>query len=417
MNHSLLLPVWIGLRYTRSKEKKRFLSLLSWFSLAGMVLGVAALIVVLSVMNGFQGEVRDRLLDLVAHGQVENRDHSPLQDWPTIQQQLQQQPSIIAGAPMAGGDVMLSNGRSLRAGVLQGIDPLLETRISPIAGRMQAGSLDDLQQQRYGIILGAALARALGLYVGDTVLVTLPQVTITPFGVKPRVRQFTVTGIFEVGADVDGTHAYIRLSDAQRLFQLGDAVHAVRFLTTDIMQAEKISQQLQQQLPADKQVQSWMEQRLQLFAAIRMEKRMTALMLGMVILVAACNLVSLLSMMVADKRDEIAVLRMMGMSNKSVMAVFLTQGLSLSLFGIIAGTLAGLALAAGLSDMIRYAEQHWQLYVFDPDVFYISGLPSQIMAGDVYAVVLISVLLSIVFSLYPAWQASRIQPVEALQYQ
>lgn len=415
--NNLRLPLWIGLRYTRSREKNRFLSLLSWFSLAGMSLGVAALIVVLSVMNGFQREVRDRLLDLVAHGQVEKTNDSAIADWQKLVSRIEQTPGIIAAAPMAGGDVMLSNGRSLRAVVLQGVDVNAEQRISPIAERTKIGSFATLETERYGIVLGISLARALGLFIGDQVLVTLPQLTITPFGVRPRVRQFVVVGIFEVGADVDGTHAYIHLRDAQRLYALAEGVHSVRFLTDNIMQAEQRVQLLQQQLADDFNVSSWMEQRVQLFSAIRMEKRLIGFMLGLVVLVAACNLVSLLSMMVASKRDEIAVLRMMGLSRAGVLAIFLTQGLSLSLFGIVMGAVLGLILAAGLPDLIRFAEQYFQLYVFDPDVFYISGLPSEIQMADVYRVVLSSLMLSIIFSLYPALQASKIEPVEALQYQ
>lgn len=411
------LPLWIGLRYTRSKEKQSFLSLLSWFSLLGMTLGVAALIVVLSVMNGFQQEVRDRLLDLIAHGQLEQQDNSPLLNWQATQQLLQQEKNILAAAPLVGGEVMLSNGRALRAGVLQGVDVALEQAISPIAERMLVGDFNDLAQQNYGIVLGETLARALAVYVGDKVLVSLPQLTITPFGTSPRVKQFTVVGLFQVGADVDSSHAYIRLVDAQRLYGMKDSVQALRFKTQNIMQADATVQQLIEHLPAHYRVQSWSAQRSQLFSAIQMEKRMVALMLLMVVLVAACNLVSLLSMMVAKKREEIAVLRMMGMSRTAVLMLFLTQGLSLSFFGILLGTLGGLLIADSLTAIVQFIEQQWHIYLFDPDVFYISGLPSVILLSDVVKVVAISLFLSIVFSLYPAMQASKIQPVEALQDQ
>ncbi len=411
------LPLWIGLRYTRSKEKQSFLSLLSWFSLLGMTLGVAALIVVLSVMNGFQQEVRDRLLDLIAHGQLEQQDNSPLLNWQATQQLLQQEKNILAAAPLVGGEVMLSNGRALRAGVLQGVDVALEQAISPIAERMLVGDFNDLAQQNYGIVLGETLARALAVYVGDKVLVSLPQLTITPFGTSPRVKQFTVVGLFQVGADVDSSHAYIRLVDAQRLYGMNDSVQALRFKTQNIMKADAIVQQLIEHLPAHYRVQSWSAQRSQLFSAIQMEKRMVALMLLMVVLVAACNLVSLLSMMVAKKREEIAVLRMMGMSRTAVLMLFLTQGLSLSFFGILLGTLGGLLIADSLTAIVQFIEQQWHIYLFDPDVFYISGLPSVILLSDVVKVVAISLFLSIVFSLYPAMQASKIQPVEALQDQ
>lgn len=391
--------------------------MLSWFSLVGMTLGVAALIIVLSVMNGFQQEVRDRLLDLIAHGQLEQSDTSPLDDWPTAQQLLNTQTSILASAPLVGGEVMLSHGRALRAGVLQGVDVDLEQSISPIAQRMLVGSFDNLKDQRYAIVLGETLARALGVYLGDKVLISLPQLTITPFGTSPRIKQFTVVGLFQVGADVDSTHAYIELNDAQRLYGLGSAVHALRFSTENIMQADTIAQHLIERLPSQYRIQSWSAQRSQLFSAIQMEKRMVALMLLMVVVVAAFNLISLLSMMVAKKREEIAVLRMMGMSRGAVLHVFLTQGLSLSLFGVLLGTAIGLLVADNLSTIVTFVEQQWQIYLFDPDVFYISGLPSVILAADVIKVVLFSLLLSFLFSLYPALQASKIQPVEALQDQ
>ena len=391
--------------------------MLSWFSLLGMTLGVAALIIVLSVMNGFQQEVRDRLLDLIAHGQLEQSDNSPLDDWPTVQQLLNKQASILASAPLVGGEVMLSHGSALRAGVLQGVDVDLEQSISPIAQRMLVGSFDNLNDQRYAIVLGETLARALGVYLGDKVLISLPQLTITPFGTSPRIKQFTVVGLFQVGADVDSTHAYIELNDAQRLYGLGSAVHALRFSTENIMQADTIAQRLIERLPLQYRVQSWSAQRSQLFSAIQMEKRMVALMLLMVVVVAAFNLISLLSMMVAKKREEIAVLRMMGMSRGTVLHVFLTQGLSLSLFGVLLGTAIGLLVADNLSTIVTFVEQQWEIYLFDPDVFYISGLPSVILAADVIKVVLFSLLLSFLFSLYPALQASKIQPVEALQDQ
>lgn len=401
----------------RSREKQGFLSLLSWFSLFGMAIGVAALLVVLSVMNGFQGEMRTRLLDLVSHGQINLATQQPIQNARLLQQQLTSEQQLLATAPFIGGEVMLSHQSSLRAVYLQGVDVTQEKQISAIAERMVVGRFEYLEQINYGIVLGDVLAKALRLQVGDKVVVSLPKLIITPFGIKPRVKQFTVVGIFQVGSELDGSHAYIHLKDAQRLNALGDSVQALRYLSRDIMQAERTAKQLQQSLGEDYQVNSWMQDKAQLFAAIQMEKRMTGFMLALVVLVAACNLVSLLSMMVASKRNEIAVLRMMGLSQLAVLMVFLAQGLGLSLLGIFIGCVLGLFIASYLSSAIHYIEQYWQLYIFDPDVFYVSGLPTEIHASDIYLIVIVSVVLSILFSIYPAYQASKIQPVEALQYQ
>lgn len=411
------LSFWIGLRYMRSREKQGFLSLLSWFSLFGMAIGVAALVIVLSVMNGFQDEMRSRLLDLVSHGQISLAKQQPIENAEILQQQLKSEKLLLATAPFIGGEVMLSNQNSLRAAYLQGVDVEQEMGISSIADRMVMRRFEFLEQINYGIVLGDALARSLRLQVGDKVTVSLPKLTITPFGIKPRVKQFTVVGMFQVGSELDGSHAYIHIKDAQRLNGMGNSVQSLRYLSQNIMQAEKTAQKLQQSLGDGYQVRSWMQDKAQLFAAIHMEKRMTGFMLALVVLVAACNLVSLLSMMVASKRNEIAVLRMMGLSQAAVLLVFLAQGLGLSLLGIIMGCSLGLLVAYYLSDAIQYIEQHWQVYVFDPNVFYVSGLPSQIQANDIYTVIIVSVVLSILFSIYPAYQASKIQPVEALQYQ
>lgn len=401
----------------RSREKQGFLSLLSWFSLLGMAVGVAALVVVLSVMNGFQGEMRTRLLDLVTHGQVQASNHQAITHSQQVQEYLAVQSDIIASAPFVGAEVMLSRHHSLRAAYLQGVDIEQEKHISSIDRRLIAGRFDLLEQQSYGIVLGHVLARALRAQVGDKVVVSMPKLVITPFGVKPRVKQFTVVGIFEVGSELDASHAYISLQNAQRLLGLGQSIQSIRYLSRDIMQAEYIARKLQHSLGEGYQVNSWVNEKSQLFAAIQMEKRMTGFILALVILVAACNLVSLLSMMVAAKRNEVAVLRMMGLSQIMVLFVFLSQGLGLSLVGIALGCGLGLLITRYLSELIYYIEQHWQLYVFDPDVFYVSGLPTEIHISDVGAVIVISIVLSIIFSVYPAYQASKIEPVEALQYQ
>lgn len=382
-----------------------------------MVLGVAALIIVLSVMNGFQAEMRDRMLGLMAHGLVENADGAPLSSWQTLAQQLKASPDIVAVAPLVGGDAMLSANGLLRAVELNGVDYAEEQHIAQLQQHMHSGSIDAAQKHRYGIVLGALLARSLGVQLGDSVTVILPQVTVTPMGVRPRLKQFTLVGVFEVGADMDATHAYIRLEDAQRLYALGQRVQALRYLSRDVLAADDIARQLQRQLPDTLKVIPWTQQRLQLFTAIKMEKLMVMLMLSIVIAVAAFNLISVLSMMVADKRSEIAVLRMMGMRQGQVLTIFMTQGISLALVAIVIGGSLGMLLALNLTTTIQWLEQTFGFYIFDPRVFYISGLPSQLQSSDVIYVVVFSLLLSLIFSAYPAYRAARIEAVEALQYQ
>lgn len=417
---SISLPILIGLRYNRSSNKQRFLSLLSWVSLLGMVIGVAALIIVLSVMNGFQAELRDRMLALIAHGQVEGSSEQAFGEWRELEQKLEAFPNIIAVAPLVGGDVMISSGRVLRAVELQGVDIVEEQHIARIHDRIVAGDLADFSRKRYPIILGRALANSMGVGIGETVAVVLPKMNITPMGARPRIKQFRVVALFEVGAEMDSTHAYIPLKDAQRLYAIGNKIHALRYLTRDVLSSESISHDLQAYIDkyqAGLRVAPWTEKRMQLFSAVKMEKIMVMFMLSMVITVASFNLISVLSMMVSEKRGEIAVLRMMGFSQSSVLLVFLTQGLSLALVGLLLGGATGIVIALNLTEIIHLFEKLSGFYLFDPNVFYISGLPSLLMYEDVVYVFALNVVLSIVFTAYPAYRASRVQAVEALQYQ
>jgi lipoprotein-releasing system permease protein len=418
--NSFYLPVFIGLRYNRSSNKQRFLSLLSWVSLFGMILGVAALIIVLSVMNGFQAELRDRMLALIAHGEIQDLTGKPLDNWRPLESLLVKNPHIIAVAPLVGGDVMLSADGVLRAAELQGVNMQEEQKIAQLRDHIVAGNIEAFSQKRYPIILGKALANSLGLMVGERVAVVLPQMTITPLGARPRVKQFTIVALFQVGAEMDSTHAYIPITDAQRFYAIGDKIHALRYLTNDVLSSAAITPDIQAYVDADRpgmEVIPWTQKRMQLFSAVKMEKIMVMFMLSMVVAVAAFNLISVLSMMVSEKRSEVAVLRMMGLSRFSVLLVFLTQGLSLAFFGLFLGATIGILVALNLTGVIQFMEKLFGFYIFDPRVFYISGLPSVVMWQDVVYVFVLSIILSILFTIYPAYRATKIQPVEALQYQ
>jgi lipoprotein-releasing system permease protein len=308
----------------------------------------------------------------------------------------------------------------LRAVELQGVDMMKEQTISRLNQYIQEGDVSEFSQHRYPVVLGRSLANGLGINVGERVAVILPQMTITPMGARPRIKQFTVVALFEVGGEMDASYAYIPLKDAQKLYGLGDKVHALRYLTENVVGSEKLVPAIQSDVDNFQKslmVVPWTQKRLQLFSAVKMEKVMITFMLSMVVAVAAFNLISVLSMMVSEKRSEIAVLRMMGLSRQGVLCVFLTQGLSLAIVGLLVGGVIGVVVALNLTSLVHFIEHLFGFYIFDPSVFYVSGLPSVLMWQDVFYVFVLSIILSVVFTAYPAYRATQVEAVEALQYQ
>lgn len=403
---------FIALRYARAKKHSQFLSFISWFCLLGMTLGVAALVLVLSVMNGFEHELKNRLLHALPHGHVELSADA---HWQPLRQSLIEQDGVVGVAPYIEGTAMLNAPGIVRGVKLTGIDVELEKAVSLIDDFMLAGKLQDLEETRYGIVLGRIMARQLGVWVGDKITVVLPQVSITPAGVFPRMKRFTVTGVFEVGAQIDHTDAFITLKDAAKLYRKGKLVDGLRIQTHDIYDSTTIFAQLHSQFEGLK-IRDWTQSQGSLFQAIKMEKIMVSLLLAIVVLVAAFNIVSLLSMMVADKNTEIAVLRTMGMSSKGVMAVFFLQGVFIGGAGTIVGAVIGLIAAVGVADGVKWFENAFNLQVFDPNVYFISTLPSKILMSDVVVIVVGALIMSALATLYPAYQASKIAPAEALRY-
>lgn len=403
---------FIALRYARAKKHSQFLSFISWFCLLGMTLGVASLVLVLSVMNGFEDELKNRLLHALPHGHVQIQ---PDEAWQPLMQSLSTQDGVVGVAPYIEGTAMLNAPGIVRGVKLTGIDVELEKSVSLIDDFMVAGQLNDLQEKRYAIVLGRIMARQLGVWVGDKITVVLPQVSITPAGVFPRMKRFTVTGIFEVGAQVDHTDAFITLKAAAKLYRKGPEVDGLRIQTTDIYDSTRIFTQLQNTF-TDLTIRDWTESQGSLFQAIKMEKIMVSLLLMIVVLVAAFNIVSLLSMMVADKSTEIAVLRTMGMSDKGVMTVFFLQGSFIGGAGTIVGAIIGLIAAVGVADGVKWFEGVFNMQVFDPNVYFISTLPSKILVSDVLMVLTGALIMSALATLYPAYQASKIAPAEALRY-
>jgi len=412
---TLRYAVFIGLRYSFSRKRQRFTAVIAGVSLLGMVLGVSSLLVVLSVMNGFAGELRGRILSLVPHGFVDFAQ--PQSDWHSPLEELRRQPGVLAAAPYISDKVLLTSGRTVRGAVLTGIDPHAEVQVSRLASTMRAGSLDSLLEPGYHVVLGASLARLLGVQPGDSVQVTTPRLSVTPLGVFPRSKLLYVSGVFEVGAQPDTYQAYVGLATAQTLLRSGEGVDGLQVRTTDLYDAPRILAALVPHLPDGAVVRDWSQTQGSLFRAVRMEKLMVAALLLSVVAVAAFNIVSTLAMSVAEKRRDIAVLRTMGVGPGGVLAVFLAHGLALALVGITIGVLLGVLLALNIAPLSAAVEAALGVKLFDPSVYFISALPADLQWPDVLVVTAASLALSLLASVYPAWRAARISPAAVLQYE
>lgn len=411
-----LTPVFIGLRYTRAKRRHQFISFVSIFSLLGMALGTLALIVVLSVMNGFDREIKQRILSVVPHGFVDQQPR--MQDWQKTAGDIAATPDLVASAPYIGAFVMLGAKNSVYGVELQGVLPEEESRVSSINQYLLSPrQLEDLKPGEFGIILGSLIARYLGVNVGDKIIMTLPQVSVTPAGVFPRVKRFTVVGLFEVGAQVDQSLALIHLNDAQRLLRYGSGVQGLRLQTSDIYRAAEVVKSLSSNLGDKFEVRDWSQTQGSLFQAIKMEKRMVTLLLMIIIAVAALNIVTSLVLMVSDKRSDIAVLRTLGMSTREIMSIFVVQGSVVGIVGIVAGGVLGCVLALNISDLVSWFEQALGLYVFDPNVYFISQIPSELRVSDVVLICGVGIVLSLLATLYPAYRATQVEPAEVLRYE
>ena len=410
------LPLYIGLRYSFSRQGNRFIGVVSLVSLLGMALGIASLITVLSVMNGFAGELRDRILSLVPHLQVEATAGS-LQHWPDYAQKLLANDAIEGVAPYISSKVLVASRRNVRGAQLTAIDPAAEPSVSNVDRYMLAGSFEELSAQRYGIVLGSLQARSLGVELGDSVELTIPRLVNTPLGSFPRSKRFTVVGVFEIGAQLDSSQAYIALDAGQRLFGLGDQVDGLRIRVTDLFTAAAVASELRNTLSDELTVSDWSQSQGNLFAAIRMEKTMMTVLLLSVVAVAAFNIISTLTMAVTEKRGDIAVLRTMGARAGSVMAIFMAHGLLLALAGVSLGVLIGVSLAMNISDVTLFLEQLTGTKLFNPQVYFISDLPSRLQWRDVVVVAALALMLSFLATLFPAWRATRIAPAEVLRYE
>ena len=408
--------ILIGLRYTHAKRRNNFISFISFVSMAGIVLGVAALIIVLSVMNGFQEELRSRILGVVSHVEVSGSG-STLADWPAVADRVKSHPEIVASAPFVMNQGMLALGGNVRGAVIRGVLPEREAQVTGLASSMRLGRLEDLRPGEWHIVLGLELAQALGAGVGDKVTVITPQGNITPAGVLPRMKQFTVSGIFSAGMfEYDSGLALIHLQDAQKLARLGDEVSGLRLKITDIFRAPWVTLDLASLMP-DHFVSDWTTSHANFFRAVAIEKRMMFLILLLIVAVAAFNIVSTLVMAVTDKQSDIAILRTLGARPSSIMIIFIIQGAFIGVFGTLAGVTLGVLGALNLETIVPLIEKAAGMDLFPADVYYISELPSKLVWDDVGIIAGVSLAMALLATLYPSWRASKLNPAESLRYE
>lgn len=408
------LPWYIGLRYIRAKRRNGFIAFVSLFAFIGMALGVFALIVVLSVMNGFDAELKKRILRVVPHGFITT--DTPLKDWQSLAERISGEQHLLASAPFIEGRALLSYGSGVRGVELQGVLPELESGVSEVSQYFVAGDMTALEPGEYGIVLGSIVARALGVSTGDRVMVTLPLVSVSPAGVFPRVKRFRVVGVFEVGAQVDQTLAMIHLRDAQKLFRMPGAVQGLRLKFDDIYIAPSLMQRMGSSIGSDVVVKDWSQTQGSLFQAVKMEKTVVGLLLSIIIAVAAFNIVTSLIMMVAEKRSDIAVLRTLGLPRSGIVQIFMVQGSVMGCAGVVFGAVAGVLGANFLSEIMAWFESALNFQVFDADVYFVTHLPSVWRLDDTLVVCGFACVLSVLATIYPAYRASLIAPAEALRY-
>lgn len=412
------LFVFIGTRYTRAKRRSHFVSFISLTSMIGLALGVLVMILVLSVMNGFDHEMRTRVLGMVPHATIESP--TPINDWRDLAQRAQGNSQVVAAAPFSQMQGLLSNNGQVQKVLINAVDPAEESKVSIIDDFFQQGNLQALKAGEFGMVLGDKAASKLGVAVGDKITFVAPEVTVTPGGMFPRLKRFTVVGIFHVGAgEVDGHLALTHVQDIARLQRWKpDQVQGIRLKFADLFQAPRTAWALSEQLGnGDYYARDWTRTHGNLYQAIRMEKAMIGLLLLLIVAVAAFNIISTLVMVVTDKKGDIAILRTLGATPGQIMAIFMVQGTVIGVFGTLIGAVLGILAALNISSVIAWVEKVLGIQFLNADVYFIDYLPSQLMLADVLMVCGAALLLSFLATLYPAWRAARTQPAEALRYE
>jgi lipoprotein-releasing system permease protein len=412
------VAVFIGLRYTRAKRRNHFISFISLMSMLGIALGVVVLITVLSVMNGFDHEIKKRVFSMVPPvtvGSVANY----VENWEDLKAYLQKQPDVTAVAPFVSAQVLLSSSGMVQPAMLNGIVPAEEKNISELSAKMVQGNLADLVPGSFGIVLGEDLANRLEVFVGDKVTVVTPQVSLSPAGVVPRFKRFTVTGIFKAGGGFgfDALLAYINMQDSQKLFEMGTTVSGLHLNIRDVYAAQAVTQHLLKVLTPTARVTNWTDQFGAFFHAINLEKTMMFFILLLIIAVAVFNLVCTLVMVVNEKEADIAILRTVGATPKMVMAIFIVQGATIGVVGTFLGVAGGIALAKHVTVIVNWIQHVFHVQFLSSSIYFVDYLPSEIQRQDVWQIGLAALFLSLLATIYPAWRASRTEPVEALRYE
>ena len=408
----------VGLRYTRARKgsgRNAFISFIALISMAGIALGVAALIVVLSVMNGFQQELRTRILSVASH--IEVRGFPELKDPAGVAEIVRRNPHVVAAAPYVAGQAMLSAGDTNRGVLIRGIDPAREDTVADIGKSMRRGALSSLTPGSFNVVLGAELARGLGVHVGEPVVLFTPQGNVTPAGTLPRIKTFNVSGVFEVGMfEFDSGLALINIEDAEKLYRMENPT-GVRLKLDDMFLAPRVATELLGTLPADADVRDWTRNHANFFRAVAIEKRVMFIILTLIVAVAAFNIVSAQVMTVTDKQADIAILRTLGASPGSITAIFMIQGALIGVIGTLIGVVGGVLLALNVGTVLPALERLLNVQFLDKTVYYINELPSDLQRGDVVTIAVIALVLALVATIYPAWRAAKVNPAEALRYE
>lgn len=410
--------LFIGLRYTRAKRRNHFISFISIVSMIGIALGMTVLITVLSVMNGFDREIQKRVFSMVPPITVGSIT-GYVADWREVQKTLMEFPFVTGSAPFANGEVLLNYSGSTQPAIITGILPNEEKNVNEISNKMVQGNLTDLQSGKFGIVLGEALASALDARLGDKVTVVTPQVSLSPAGVIPRFKRFTVVGIFRAGSGFgfDKGLGFVHLEDAQRLLGLGENVTGIHLKVNNAFAAPALARDLMVQLSPNASITTWADQFGEFFHAVKLEKTMMFLILLLILAVAAFNMVSTLVMVVSEKESDIAILRTIGATPGMIMATFIVQGGIIGVFGTLLGLLGGITLALNVTELVNWIEQVFRVQFLSSSVYFVDYLPSVVEWGDIIKISCASLFLSLIATIYPAWRASKMDPVESLRYE